>query len=288
MWTRIDKAPLPPRPVQAIMVDRSDYRLAYVAYGGFSAATPSLPGHVFKTTDGGQTWSNISSNLVDVPVNSLVLDAGDPQTLYAGTDVGPMVTHDGGQTWLPLGTGMPVVTVHKLDLNPYTRQIAAGTHGLGAWRLQDADTRVPALVVRADEPGLPVGPGSLLTYTLRVRNIGNAPATGVTVRDPLPADTSFVSQTAGGTFSGGAVTWSQLSVPVSGTVTVAFTVSIATTPDVKTGTVITNDGLTATSAEGMAVRGSPRRVTLAPPYGLRLTPASQLDGTRSEIGRAHV
>lgn len=280
-WTRIDKAPLPPRPVQAITVDRSDYRLAYVAYGGFSAATPALPGHVFKTTDGGQTWADISSNLVDVPVNALVLDASDPLTLYAGTDVGPMVSHDGGRAWAPMGRGMPVVTVHQLDLNPYTRQIAAGTHGLGAWRLRDPDTHVPALVVRADEPGLPVGPGSLLTYTLKVRNLGNAVATGVVLRDPLPADTAFVSQTAGGTFDGGAVSWSGLSVPVSGTVTVAFTVRIATTPEVRTGTVITNDGLTAAASQGVSATGSPLRVTLAPPYALRLTPASQFDGTRS-------
>lgn len=280
-WARVDKAPLPPRPVQSFAVDRSDYRLAYVAFGGFNAATPTLPGHVFMTADGGQTWSDISGNLVDVPVNSLVLDASDPQTLYAGTDVGPMVTHNRGQAWAPLGTGIPVVTVHQLDLNPHTRQIAAGTHGLGAWRLRDPDTRIPALIVRADAPGLPIGPGSLLTYTLKLRNIGNAVATGVTLRDPLPANTVHVSHTAGGSLSGGEIVWNNLTVPVSGTVTVAFTVRIATTPGVQTGTVITNDGLTASAAQGVQTSGSPLRVTLAPPYALTLTPSSHLDGTRS-------
>ncbi len=280
-WTRVDKPPLPPRPVQSFAVDRSDYRVAYVAFGGFSAATPTLPGHVFKTTDGGQTWSDIGANLVDVPVNSIVLDASDPRTLYAGTDVGPMVTRDGGQAWAPLGTGIPVVTVHQLDLNPYTRQIAVGTHGLGAWRLQDAGTRLPALIVRADAPDLPIGPGSLLTYTLKLRNVGNAEATGALLRDPLPADTSLVSQSPGGTFGGGELAWRNLRVPISGTLTVSFTVRIATTPGVRTGTVITNDGLAASAAEGVAANGSPLRVTLAPAYALALTPARQLDGTRS-------
>jgi uncharacterized repeat protein (TIGR01451 family) len=214
-------------------------------------------------------------------VNSIVVDASAPDTLYAGTDVGPKVSNNGGQGWEPLGVGFPIVTVHQLDLNPYTRQLAAGTHGRGAWRMKDAATHIPALTVRAYEPGLPVGPGSLLTYTLTVRNIGNAPATGVTVRNPVPANTTFVSSADGGSMTGGALVWSNLRVPVSGTVRTAFTVRINTTPDIHTGTVITNDGLAAMAAEGVAAHGSPLNVTLAPPFDLTMTPASQLDGTRS-------
>ena len=187
----MDKSPLPARPVTNFAVDRSDYRLAYVSYGGFNGGTPAQPGHVFKTTDGGQTWTNISGDLPDAPVNSVVLDASNPDTLYVGTDVGPLVTEDGGATWAPLGTGFPVVAVWQLDLNPYTRQIVAGTHGRAVWTLRDAATELPALQVRAWPSDIPAGPGSLLTYTLQVRNVGNAPATGVTVRNPVPDKTSL-------------------------------------------------------------------------------------------------
>ena len=45
-------------------------------------------------------------------------------------------------------------------------------------------------------PGAPVGPGKDIAYTITVNNIGNADATGVTVTDPIPANTSFKS--AGG------------------------------------------------------------------------------------------
>ena len=51
-WTRVGKSELPARPVSSIAVDRSNYRTAYVAFNGFNAATPSRPGHVFRTLDG--------------------------------------------------------------------------------------------------------------------------------------------------------------------------------------------------------------------------------------------
>ena len=49
--------------------------------------------------------------------------------------------------------------------------------------------------------------GTDLTYTLTVYTAGPNDALGVTVSDPLPAGTSFVSASAGGAFSNGTVTW---------------------------------------------------------------------------------
>lgn len=50
-------------------------------------------------------------------------------------------------------------------------------------------------------------PGSTVTYTLTVTNNGPSPATAVVTTDTLPAGTTFVSATAGGTLSGNIVTW---------------------------------------------------------------------------------
>ena len=96
-WTRVGKNIFPNRPVSDIAVDRSNDRIAYAGFNGFNQATPTRPGHVFKTTDGGKHWKNISSNLPNAPVNSLQLDASYPGTIYAGTDVGPFVTYNGGR-----------------------------------------------------------------------------------------------------------------------------------------------------------------------------------------------
>ena len=122
-WTR---RRCPNRPVTQIAVDRSNYRIAYVAYNGFNAATPSRPGHVFKTTDGGENWTDISGNLPDCPVNSLILDPSYPNTLYAGTDVGPFVTYDGGVALGAARHRLPDVAIWQLDLDPPTAMLAAG------------------------------------------------------------------------------------------------------------------------------------------------------------------
>ena len=98
-WTRLDPSRiLPNRPVAQIAVDRSNYRIAYLAYDGFNAPRPRNPGTSSRrpTAD---TWTDISGNLPDSPVNSIILDPSYPNTLYAGTDVGPFVTYNGGADW---------------------------------------------------------------------------------------------------------------------------------------------------------------------------------------------
>jgi len=286
-WTRLDmhsngsgdKHSLPNRPVAWVAVDKSNDRIAYLGYNGYNAATPHQPGHVFKTTDAGNSWTDISGNLPDNPVNSLSLDPSYPNTLYAATDVGPFVTYDGGAIWGPLGTGFPSVAVDQIDLDSYDRVIGAGTHGRGAFQLADTSGPVPALVLSKVDAGVPVGPGSNIDYTLTLRNIGNADATGVTITDPVPANTSFVSADSGGTNTSGTVTWSGLSAPVAGSVAVHYRVRID--PGLKAGvTSIVDDGMQATSAQGPSTTGSATVTPIAPAFALKVAPASQTDGAR--------
>jgi uncharacterized repeat protein (TIGR01451 family) len=271
---------LPRRPVGSIAVDRSNYRIAYVAYNGFNAATPHRPGHVFKTTDAGQSWTDVSGNLPDSPVNSVVLDPAYPNTLYAGTDVGPFMTRNGGATWTSLGTGFPLVAIWQLDLDTAHRMIAAGTHGRGTFKITDTSAPSPALVLSKVDAGIPVGPGSNLSYTIKVKNIGNAPATGVRITDQIPDNTSFVSAESGGVLNDDdIVSWSGLTVPVGGSVSVHLTVRIdpELDPEIKS---IVNDHFRSTSAQGPFASGSPTVTTIAPPFALTIRPASQIDGAR--------
>jgi uncharacterized repeat protein (TIGR01451 family) len=277
-WTRSDGngRTLPNRPVATFAVDRSNYRTAYAGYNGFDAATPKTPGHVFKTTDGGKSWTNITANLPDAPVNSLALDPSYPNTIYAGTDVGPFVTYDGGARWGQMGSGFPNVAVWQLDMDPSHRTIAAGSHGRSAFRIDDGRT-VPALVLSKVAADIPVGTSSTLQYTVTLRNIGNADATGVTITDPLPPDTSFASASDGGTASNGIVTWKGLSVPAGASKQVTLSLTIAAALKKKVGSIV-NDGYQATSAQGPSATGSPVVTPIAPDHAVTLAPATQTDG----------
>src|SRR5205823_3841899 len=62
-------------------------------------------------------------------------------------------------------------------------------------------------------------PGQTLTYTLTITNNGNQGATGVLLTDTLPAHTTFVSASDGGTFGGGVVTWNIGSLAAGASVT---------------------------------------------------------------------
>ena len=287
-WQRQDKANgLPNRPIAWVAVDRSNYRTAWVAYNGFNAATPSKPGHVWKTSDGGKHWKKATGDLPDTPVNSLSLDPSYPDVVYAATDVGPYVTYNGGKNWSPLGTAFPMVAVWQMDFDASRRIIAAGTHGRGAFRLADQTSPVPALVLTKVDSGIPVGKGSQLDYTLTLQNIGSADATGVTVTDPLPRRTSFVSADNGGTSSGGAAVWSGLTVPMGGSITLHLTVSIAAAKNAKVKEIV-NDGVTVTSAEGPGTTGSPEITELAPPYAVAIAPASLTDGARAGSAATYI
>lgn len=127
---------LPPRSVTKVAVDPTTGATAYVTFSGFSGFNGDLKGHVFKTTNTGGAWTDISGNLPNIPVNDILVDPANPTTLYVATDVGVFQTTNSGALWAPIGTGLPNSQVLSLTLQKSNRILIAGTHGRGAWQLQ--------------------------------------------------------------------------------------------------------------------------------------------------------
>ncbi|NCT68509.1 MAG: DUF11 domain-containing protein [Rhodanobacteraceae bacterium] len=75
-------------------------------------------------------------------------------------------------------------------------------------------------------PGI-AEPGETLTYTLTLSNSGGAAAFNVGLVDPLDPNTLFVSASDGGVHAGGAITWSGLTVPAGGSVSLSVVVTVA-------------------------------------------------------------
>jgi len=155
-FNQLNQNGLPPRQVTAITIDPSDPsgKTAYVAFSAFSFVGPDPfgisindpLGHIFKTADGGNTWTDVScsatncstpaaSDLPNVPVNDLVLDPEVPGTLYAATDLGVFIGNCSAMpcTWSTVGSGLPRVAVISLRLHEASRTLRAATHGRGAW-----------------------------------------------------------------------------------------------------------------------------------------------------------
>lgn len=128
----------PNRFVTGIHVDHADPNRAWISYSGFDAATPATPGHVFEVrydpVAGTATWTDLSYDLGDLPINDIVRDdrRGD---FYAASDHGVYRLVAGETDWTLAGAGMPRVEVAGLTLHQASRRLYAATHGLGAWLL---------------------------------------------------------------------------------------------------------------------------------------------------------
>lgn len=151
-WTNVTKSPLPNRYVSFIAVHPTNAAIAYIVYNGFNTHTPATPGHVFKTTNAGQSWQNVSSNLPDIPSLSLAIDPQDPATIFLGTDIGVFRSTNDGGNWAFYNTGLANVPVYDLELNKTTRQLWAGTYGRGVFRLSLAATPATATPTRTPTP----------------------------------------------------------------------------------------------------------------------------------------
>ncbi len=80
--------------------------------------------------------------------------------------------------------------------------------------------------------------GSTITYTVTLKNEGEAALSGVTLTDTLPTGTTFVSGSDGVTVENGTLTWTG-DVAKSATVTVTYTVEVPAST--KEGTLIVSD-----------------------------------------------
>lgn len=178
-----------------LLVDPSNNLVAYAARDRFTGGSG---GHVFKTTDGGAHWTDLSAGLPDVPVNTLALDSRTG-TFFAGTDTGVFATTNGGASWAVYKAGIPNVRVTQLQLNPGTNILAAATHGRGLWEiaLSTATSAGPAPIANGQVPGN--GPVS-------------GRVTGVTT-DPNNVNVIWVSTAGGGVWrtSDGGQSWIPLS-----------------------------------------------------------------------------
>jgi hypothetical protein len=124
-WTN-SSAGLPDRYVTSIAVSEEDDDIAYVTFSGFGFL--DYDPHVFKTTDGGQNWSDISSNLPSIPTNDLIIDSVNGN-LYLATDLNVWFSHNDGANWTILGNDLPLTIIRDLKLHIPTNTLYAGTFG---------------------------------------------------------------------------------------------------------------------------------------------------------------
>jgi hypothetical protein len=94
--------------------------------------------HLFKTTDGGKTWTSINSNLPSQGSTYCVAeDHVNPNLLFTGTQFGLYMTIDGGKEWIKFMNGLPVTTVMDIEIQKRENDLVVCTFGRGVYILDD-------------------------------------------------------------------------------------------------------------------------------------------------------
>ncbi len=89
--------------------------------------------YIYKSIDGGKTFTSIVGNIPAGPVNVIREDPTNPNVLYVGTDFGAFVTTDGGKQWQVLGGNLPSTQVSDLVYHARDKVIVISTYGRGVW-----------------------------------------------------------------------------------------------------------------------------------------------------------
>ena len=131
----IISASLPDLWTTKVLASPDNASTVYVTFSGYRYGEDD--GHVFKSTDFGANWADISSNLPDIPVNDILKDSYG--NLFLGTDIGVLASLDEGANWEPLGVNMPSVVVNDMYIHEATEYLYVATYGRSSYKLDISD-----------------------------------------------------------------------------------------------------------------------------------------------------
>jgi photosystem II stability/assembly factor-like uncharacterized protein len=171
-WTRIDDnggGIGVNRQCLDLTIDPDDHDVIYATFGGYTS------GNIWKTTDGGQTWADISSGLPDVPVRAATLHPQRSHWVYVATDIGVYASEDGGQDWSATNEGPADVACR--DLFWLGAELVVATHGRGMFQIDLTIANAfpaPRLEYLGAED-ITTPDGDFTRYRLRVANADRYP-----------------------------------------------------------------------------------------------------------------
>ena len=146
-WRIAGRAGLPKRYITSVQMDPTDARTVYVTLAGYSRRWLQVGaiggaaegadvggGHVYRSTDAGETFTDVSGNLPDIPANFSLVRNGQ---LIVATDLGVFIGSGGDVR--AAGTGLPAVPVLSLELKPKAvasepDALIVATQGRGVYR----------------------------------------------------------------------------------------------------------------------------------------------------------
>ncbi|HAA20166.1 MAG TPA: hypothetical protein DCP28_15895, partial [Cytophagales bacterium] len=127
--TEIGSASFPAGFLSSVALGASDNEIivTFTNYGVTS---------VWRTTNGGTSWTNVEGNLPDMPIRWALINPNNTQEVLLATEQGVWSTDDvtaGSVNWGITNTGLANVRTDMLQYRDSDGQVTVGTHGRGAY-----------------------------------------------------------------------------------------------------------------------------------------------------------
>ena len=133
-WNNVTPTGIPDwTKISLIDAGHFDAGTAYAAVNGIRV--DDLHPHIYRTHDGGHTWTQIVNGLPDDPINVVREDPHHKGLLMAGSERCVFVSFDDGDHWQSLRLNMPATSIRDLVFKD--ADVVLGTHGRSFWILDD-------------------------------------------------------------------------------------------------------------------------------------------------------
>jgi photosystem II stability/assembly factor-like uncharacterized protein len=127
-----DISGLPDLHIRDIAIDPQDDNTVLVVYGDYNHPADKI----YMSTDGGNSWQNITYNLNNIPAHSVVVDNTPEHRIYVGTELGVFYKSFNDTAWQVLGTGLPKVSVFEMEIHEASNYLYITSWGRGLWRIK--------------------------------------------------------------------------------------------------------------------------------------------------------
>ncbi len=117
--------------ITAIAIHPTNSNTLWITKGGYTSGSK-----VFKSTNGGSTWTNVSGTLPNIPMNAIMYEENNnADALYLGSDIGVYYTNNTMSDWTFYSNGLPNVPVMDFAIYYPTKKLRIGTYGRGMWEI---------------------------------------------------------------------------------------------------------------------------------------------------------
>lgn len=114
-----------------------DVNTAFVTFDGHR--TGDMKTYLYKTTDGGKSWSAITDDKLNGYALSMRQDVENENLLFLGTEFGLYISLDGGATWAPFRNNLPMAGIRDMVIQEREADLVMATHGRGVIVLDDLE-----------------------------------------------------------------------------------------------------------------------------------------------------